>query len=299
MTTDPYGSPAAVEAAIKDAAKKAARQDPAKNVNDLIQQAYFDRFLTRIFIFDDRWLLKGGASLLARIPTARATTDLDLFRQDTGLGQALADLRTAAARDLGDFFRFDYVSHKPTIGGQQQPYTEGYRVSFNIFIGATSHGLLNVDLVVKAATTADPDIQSAANALALPRLVSVPYRLYPIVDQIADKVCATLEGHQGQPSSREKDLVDLVLIAATHDIDADQLRHALRTEAAFRKLTLPQRFTIPKTWGPSYTAKAKAIPAICSYDINAAHQLMANFLDPILRGDGCGQTWHHGSSTWS
>lgn len=47
-----------------------------------------------------------------------------------------------------------------------------------------------------------PEDGSLAN---LPRLVSHAYRLYPIVDQIADKVCATMQTYHDRPSSREKD----------------------------------------------------------------------------------------------
>lgn len=43
-----------------------------------------------------------------------------------------------------------------------------------------------------------------------------PFRLYPLTDQIADKVCAMYETHgpQGAPSNRYRDLVDLVLLVA-------------------------------------------------------------------------------------
>lgn len=177
MSPEPYPTPVAVEAAIKDAARKAAKLEPDRSVGDLIQQAYFDRFLTRLFLSDGGWMLKGGASLLARVPAARSTTDLDLFLKGRGLDDALAELRAAAGRDLGDWFRFEYVGHRTTLGGDQQPYAEGYRVSFEVYIGAARRGRLNVDLVVKVATTMPPEVQHPANALDLPRLPtgSIPW----------------------------------------------------------------------------------------------------------------------------
>ncbi len=64
--------------------------------------------------------------------------------------------------------------------------------------------------------------------------MSYPYRLYPVANQIADKVCATLADYHGRPSSREKDLVDLVVIAVTQSVrrslspagDRDRVRQA-------------------------------------------------------------------------
>ncbi|MGL4832098.1 MAG: nucleotidyl transferase AbiEii/AbiGii toxin family protein [Propionibacteriaceae bacterium] len=298
MNVEPYPTPAGVEAAIKSAAQKAMKANPSRNIGDLIQQAYFDRFLTRLFTADEGWMLKGGASLLARVPTARSTTDLDLFLSGRALNDALAELRTAAARDLGDWFRFEYATHRPTIAGEQQPYAEGYRVTFDVYIGAASRGKLNVDLVVKNTTTAPPEIQLPANVLDLPRLPSAPYRLYPLVDQIADKVCATLEGHNGKPSSREKDLVDLALIAITYDIDGDQLRTAVVAEATMRKLELPSSFKIPAQWGRIFSAKAKTIPTIRGYSVGDAQELVAELLDPILGTNVQGMIWRNDRSTW-
>ena len=66
--------------------------------------------------------------------------------------------------------------------------------------------------------------------------MSYPYRLYPVADQVADKVCATIADYSGRPSSREKDLVDLVVIAVTQTVDAVSLRQAIATECAQRRL---------------------------------------------------------------
>jgi len=81
-----YGDWRSLELAIKDAAKKAARQAgpgiSAASVDAQIRQARFDRFLSRVFAEGDRseWLLKGGMSMLARVPRSRATKDVDLER---------------------------------------------------------------------------------------------------------------------------------------------------------------------------------------------------------------------------
>jgi hypothetical protein len=191
---EPYPSAAGVEAAIKDAARKAAAADPSLPVNERIRLEYFNRFLSRVFSEDDgsEWLLKGGTGMLARVPSTRTTLDIDLFHNGFTLDQALADLQRLAELDLGDHFRFVYRRHETSIGGEEQPYTDGYRVAFDVYIGAKRKFVLNVDLAIGAGLTASVTRMEPVNALNLPRLVHSEYRLYPVVDQIADKVCATM-----------------------------------------------------------------------------------------------------------
>lgn len=122
---EPYPTAAGVEAAIKDAAKKAATADPSLNVNERIRLEHFNRFLSRVFSegAESEWLLKGGTGMLARVPSARTTLDIDLYRHGFTLDQALADLRRLAITDLGDHFRFEDAGHEKSIGGEEQPDT--------------------------------------------------------------------------------------------------------------------------------------------------------------------------------
>ena len=66
-----------------------------------------------------------------------------------------------------------------------------------------------VDVVVGPPPIGRPEVIEPANRLHLRRpLVTHPYRLYPVADQIADKVCATMDTNYpgGKRSSRVKDL---------------------------------------------------------------------------------------------
>lgn len=296
-----YASAAAVESAIRDAARNAAASDPSLSVSERIRQEYFRRFLSRVFSEREgsNWLLKGGTGLLARVPSARATRDVDLFRAQAGLDAALDELRRLASIDLGDFFRFEYLRHAPTIGGGQQTYTDGYDVEFDVYIGASRKEALRVDLVVGAVVTGEVTVQAPANGLALPRLPSHAYRLYPVVDQIADKVCATLAEYRGTPSTREKDLVDLVVIAMTEDVSAEALRTAILTEAAMRSLGSIAEFTVPNAWGAVYTTLARSVPHCADFrTVELAAELMRDFVDPVLRNEVAGTTWRHTERAW-
>ena len=88
------------------------------------------------------------------------------------------------------------------------------------------------------------------------------YRLYPVVDQIADKVCATMQIHQGLPSSREKDLVDLVVLAVTQNVDGTALGLAISTEAGRRLMEPIDQFVVPSNWGRRYSKLAKPGPLL-------------------------------------
>ena len=237
--------------------------------------------------------------MLARIGSARTTRDIDLFRRSQTIDGALDDLKRAAELDLGDFFRFEYVGHESSVGGDQQDYTEGLQVHFDIYVGASKRGTLKVDLVTNVIVTGTATIAAPANGLELPKLQSHDYRLYPVVDQIADKVCATLAKYSSGPSTREWDLVDLVILVTSVSMDADGLLRALRTEADARSLQLPQAFQVPATWGARYAKDARAVPACAEYrTVDAAMLLMRAFLDPVLSGEVNGKTWDPVAHSW-
>lgn len=299
---EPYSTPRGVENAIKDAARKAAAADPSLDVNKRIQLEYFNRFLSRVFseAEDSEWVLKGGTGMLARVPSTRATRDIDLYRRGFNLTQALDDLIRLAAIDLGDHFRFQYVSHTQSIGNDTQPYTDGYQVGFDIFIGLSTKGSLQVDLAVGTGITGEVTTTDPANALELPRLVSHQYRLYPVVDQIADKVCATMTEYHERTSSREKDLVDLVVFATTQDIDGTALRVATVTEARRRQMKPFDSFEVPSAWGAGYAKLSKPVPHCAGYrTVGFAADLAKRLIDPALSGDADGRTWSHETLSWA
>ncbi len=237
--------------------------------------------------------------MLARVGSARATTDVDLFHHSRSLDAALEDLRRLAAIDLGDFFRFEYTGHTAAVADDRQTDAQGYRVSFDTYIVANEKDRLHVDLVVNTTITDDTEVSAPANALDLPKLAGNPYRLYPTVDQLADKVCATLVLYNGRPSTREKDLVDLVVLAVTQDVDATKLRRALEVESSARSLSLPHAFEIPTAWGARYARLASNIPACTRYrSITSAVDLMRVFIDPVLDGNAAGKAWDHLRLGW-
>lgn len=298
---EPYGSPAAVESAIKTAAAKAFAEDGSISINERIRRERFRRFLTRIFTDEapSKWILKGGTGILTRIPTARSTTDVDLLWEDRELESALNELRQLAEADIGDHFHFVYRNHRPLTAREQQAHVDGYQVSFDAHLGVKMTGGFHVDLVVGSLVTGRVQHIEPAGALELPRLPSGPYRLYPVVDQVADKVCATLADYSGFTSSRERDLVDLVILASAYDFDKGELRRAILSEARHRSVFLPRAFKVPPSWGVGYAKAAKGLQVSSQFPTIAdALDLMEMFLDPVLDGSAPNGRWFHEQSRW-
>lgn len=140
-----------------------------------------------------------------------------------------------------------------------------------------------MDLAVGAGLTAPVTTADPADALDLPRLIRHDYRLYPVVDQIADKVCATMQTYHDHPSSREKDLVDLVVLAVTQNVDGTTLSIAISAEAGRRLMERFDHFTVPVDWGRRYTKLAKPVPYCVIYPtIDLARNLVTRIIDPVL-----------------
>lgn len=296
---EPYRTGAAVERAISDAARRATTAE--RDTNRLVREAIFDRFLCRVFAEESgTFVLKGGTSMLARIPTARTTRDIDLAAKERTLDAAVAALRTSASTDLGDHFRFEYRDTQPLLEGEGQPYTDGARIRFDTYIGAAKKDGISIDLVLGHTPTTPPVTAPPANRLSLPRLTTRDYRLYPLVDQVADKVCACegLYGPSGAPSTRVKDLVDLVLIARTQPIDGTDLTHAIRAERARRQLPGRSTFTAPATFGRTWLTVAKQANLPPDLDLAAAVILTSHFIEPALTAAATSRTWNPHEQHW-
>lgn len=120
----------------------------------------------------------------------------------------------------------------------------------------------------------------------LDRLISHPYRLFPLADQIADKLSAIHTIRPGgRASSREKDLVDLLIITKTQELDADELRLAIATTAYRLGHDPITRLDPPDSWGKLYHAEASKSPLVADTDIADAVRDVSDVLEPVLAGN--------------
>lgn len=300
--TGGYRDGAALWAAMTSRAKETANATRADH-GALVRRFVYDRFLARVFHdLDAPWVLKGGTAVLARVNDARTTKDVDLLVELDNLDIALEWLRASVAVDLGDHFRFVITGYDASVGGAGQPQVGGYRVHVDAYCGAIKKQTLGVDLVTGSLMTTAPEINTPPAVLELRGLTSPTLRLYPVVDHIADKLCATQAtyGAAGNlPSSRVRDLVDLVVFARTQDVDGDCLIVAIRAEWTHRSLPGEPLFAPPESWSRRYPPIAKAVRACDGLTtFTAATEFVSTFLGPALNQSAAGKRWAAAESAW-
>lgn len=286
-----YRSWTALVAALKSTAAKSVKDGGAHDINSQLIQARFDRFLSRVFADGDEseWMLKGGGAMLARVPLTRSTKDLDLAASAADLDEALHALEERASVDLGDHIRFELARTTDTGQGDNQPGTQTRRAQFTAYDADTGKkiGDIPVDIVVGPPPVGVPEVVDPANRLRLPRPIPIhPYRLYPLADQVAEKVCATLSRYGGVPSSRTKDLIDLVVIARTQRLNARELQRAIDAKRLMSQIGEVAAFTVPEGWARTYQALARATPSTGGItDVEEAERLVAALINPALAPD--------------
>ncbi len=292
-----YASPNDFRRALKDGLRAHASPRGPWPLADLQRQFAYDRLLARLYQCGSGWVVKGATALLAREIAVRHTIDLDVYRWG-GREDAERDLRTAAAADLGDWFRFEVGAGTPIVDGDS-----GVRLAMVARIGAVDWARFHVDVVASTVRmTGTPDDVPALTPIDIPGLDRSGYRAYPLVDHIADKTCAVVEryGPAQRPSTRYKDLVDLVTLARHARVDGSQQSHALRTEAGRRGMPLPATFDVPDRgrWQTGYAAEARRAVGVMAATLDDALAVVRPFLDPILAGKASG-CWSPERRMWA
>ena len=292
---DRYQDPGAFRMALTQRLRRLAEQSPW-SLAELQRQFAYDRFLQRLNARDDGWVLKGAAALLAREVSLRATRDVDLYRR-AGLLEAEIALREALALDLGDWFTFDAGRSRQMTAGVM-----GLTISVTARIGIREWESFNVDLVGEAAgMTGEPDTVPALARIDLAELRQPGYRVWPLADHVADKLAATFAtyGRSNRPSTRVKDLIDLVVLAHCAHVSADDAMAAVRAQARLRDVVLPGRFDIPDLdhWSRHYPLEARKVRGLTEQTLGDAVSIVGSFVDPILAGTATG-SWDPVTLRW-
>jgi hypothetical protein len=292
-----------------DAQLKARQRElgPPTTVQLLRRRFLQERLLARVFADPSApWALKGGVGMLVRIPPrARYSKDIDLVHLPADPQRAAEDLARLVQIDVGDLLRFQIV-RSVTLSTDA-----ALRVTVEVYTGTTKWDEFPIDVSCELHYVGElehrhhaPVLPPEKSGLTLPEFV-----LYPVVDQIADKVAAMYERHGESASNRWRDLADLVLLVTDGGgFDAAELNRALavRQQVARSPLTLPEAMHVPgsewRTGYPSFAAKETFIPARF-HDLDEALQLVGGCLDPVLGGrvgtgrwDPAGQQWADGAA---
>jgi hypothetical protein len=290
-----YASPTDFRRALTGRLRALSQSGPW-TLPQLQRQIAYDRLLERLYGMDDGWVLKGATALLARDIGVRGTIDVDLYRL-AAQQDAQADLRRAVAVDIGDWFNFEIRAPRPIAAAGP-----GLRLPVVASIGGTVWTEFHIDLVgVELRMTGVPDRVPPLAQVTMPDVEQHGYRAYPLVDHAADKIVAILEryGAISAPSTRYKDLVDLVAIVTSSTVDAAAQQIALRSEADRRGVVLHDHFDVPdyRLWERGYAAEAGRSLLTTAKTLDDALAVVKPFIDPLLDGDACGR-WNPSSGQW-
>ncbi len=149
--------------------------------------------------------------------------------------------------------------------------------------------------------TGHPEDVPPLARVTLPGFSQHGYRVYPLVDHLADKIIATIQRHgpTRMPSTRYKDLVDLVAIVTAASVAADAQIRALISEAERRAVSLPASFDIPDRvlWESGYAAEAGRSLLKTARVLDEALAVVRPFVDPLFNGSARG-IWEPAAGRW-
>lgn len=276
-----YATPVAFRQALE--ARLLARPNATGLQVDRLRKAVvFDRFLARLVtVAPNRWVLKGGFALDLRFQQrARATRDIDLGHAD-GADQATADLLRAQAVDLGDHFVF---SVERTEDLDEALEGAAVRCRLTADLAGRRFEQVIIDVAFMTELAVPPEMITGPDLLAFADLKPTLLPVLPLAYQVAEKVHAytRVYGAAGRPSSRVKDLVDLVIISGNAVLRAGDLREALRATFNGRGThPLPEALPQPPAqWRIPYRQAASRLTL--DSELDTGHRLAAAFLDPVL-----------------
>lgn len=253
----------------------------------------FDRFLARLTASQpDRWILKGGLALQIRLgERARSTRDIDFLLVGSP-PNTHALLVEATSAKQNDWFEF-HVERMPSIEGISE------RFHVRSLLDSRPFELFHVDVGVGDPMNDEAEKLSMPPLLAFAEIPPAVMPCFPITQQIAEKVHAYTRPHlSSAPSSRVKDLVDILLMAGLSSIPSGRLLLAIQSTFEARNThPLPVKLSPPPVdWntpfkklanetGLQWTSIAEAFPA-CQ-----------KFLEPVLQS-APESKWNPHQWTW-
>ncbi len=137
-------------------------------------------------------------------------------------------------------------------------------------------------------------------ALNLPGITEAHIDTYPVEDHIADKVWATMTLYGDRPSSRPRDLYDLVAFALRSEPEALALGVALEEERVRRGLAATASFNVPPDWQAGWRALLTTYPdQDFPTEFGDALGLVRLLLEPVLTGEVTRGRWDPAAASWA
>jgi hypothetical protein len=292
-----YESAAAFRMALDQRLKREAEKT-GLGLARLRKRVAFELFLRRLVgVAPNRWVLKGALALDFRLDvTTRPTKDIDLGRDDDEEA-AIEDIAAAQQLDLDDFFTFA-ATRTDAFDEADEFRALRFRVRAELAERVFERFIVDIGFTDPIAWT--PDTIRTSDFLSFADIAPIDIPAIPLPQHIAEKVHAYTGtyGPSDQPSTRPKDLVDILLIAGSEEIEASALRAALSTTFEARnRQPLPANLPAPPSgWEGPYRRLAEEVGI--EPDLEAAFIRAAAFLDPVLASHMKGR-WDVKAGAWT
>lgn len=277
----------------------------------LVRKQYvFALFFKRIFHDDSHsWMLLGGNALLIRAGGGRFTRDIDLARDTSWEDPEPVRDELQALVDSGDQidpFRFNLDGIDP----HSDPDSFGYgsktaKITVTVWLGNRIFDTFVIDITNRRPAHGPVDMLPLSPVIEHDTLTGLPrIPVVAVENHLADKICAMYELHgrnKDEPSTRYRDLADIVRLIEVSRIDATRLRDVLGHEQQRRRLSLPRQLRAPSPqWESGFS---RAAQDFAEYPV-AYHQLEASLtyagscVNPVLDGAITAGQWDPYSRLW-
>jgi hypothetical protein len=254
-------------------------------------------------------MLLGGNALLIRTGYGRFTQDIDLSRDEqwddlSDVQQEIEALLTQG--DRTDDFEFTITK----AASHSEPDNYGYgsktaNITVRVDFGGKQFDIFSIDITSRKHITDAVEhlqLKPVLDDTALTDLPKIP--TVPAENHMADKICALYEKHQGEkqrPSTRYRDLADLVRFVQDVPVDAHRLALVIGHESQRRKITRPQHLVAPdESWIKNYPQAARDFaqypPHLLSLD--KALEYVGTCLNEILDGTRTTGHWNPEQQYW-
>ncbi|RDI74410.1 Nucleotidyl transferase [Gaiella occulta] len=290
-----YGDAAAFRQALEQRLRARAAGDGARLARDRKRVA-FDRLLARLNeVAPGDWLLKGGFALDLRLADrARATRDVDLDWQADE--EKLAETLIEAAGVSGDDF-FTFGIERTGMAPERLGGSHRSRVTASLAGRPFETFLLDVGL--RSSLVDERDTLTTNDLLSFAEIEPVEVPAVPLERHIAEKLHAyTRRYGDDRPSSRVKDLIDLVLMSELASFEYGRLRDAIaRTFGERETHELPTSLPAPPAdWAQPYRVLAGEVGLDAG--LASGHRDAAAFLDPVLADVPDLDLWDERAMKW-
>ena len=264
---------------------KADRQDV--DVQRLRKQVAFDRLLCRLFQKSNvHWILKGGYAMELRMKVARTTRDIDLSLQslpaletDNSSNEIILDLlQEAAAINLQDYFTFLIGESMMDLEGA--PYG-GARYPVDARMDGRTFARFHLDVGLGDKALQPLDSVHSKDWLDFADIEPGTFQIISKEQQFAEKYHAYTRPRTDRPNSRVRDLIDMVLLIQSGDINIPMIQKAFSVTFYGRKThEVPEEVPQPPdNWSGPF--KAMAIECQIDTNIKSAVVILKKFMNSI------------------